>query len=173
MTKMLTVVALSLLAGGSALAGDVTMGRSMGSPKMCHVTHFVGPSDMLESYERQTRERFQQPDIVVEEQIRTHVVVAVIMEDMSGHSCLSTDIPQRIVIADKQDVPVVTIELQPQQVILGNRLGARFEAWNGRAQVPTSEIQKLVGREYTCAIIFSHHVERERWKKDWAEKLLR
>ena len=159
-------------------AGEVRIGMDpMGMfPKQCHVVRFLGPQEAAARYEKRQKERFEKPDALALEALSRGVSVSVTMEaPAERRSCtLHSGRPEKIVLAVKGGPePVLTIPLVVEEMTLKNAAGGEFRAFNGSAMVPLGDFEQLVGRELDFHLIFGDHVYEDKWKKDYAAKVLK
>jgi hypothetical protein len=159
-------------------AGEVKIGMDpLGMfPRQCHVARFVGPKEAVARYEKRQKQRFEKPDPEVIDRLSRHVSVSVTMSaPPERHWCtLNSGRPEKIVLAVKGGVePVLVIPLTVEEMTLKNLAGGEFAAFDGSAMVPIADVEQLVGREFDFHLVFGDHVFKDKWKKDYAAKVLK
>lgn len=177
MLRHFAVVALALFPA-VVLAGEVRIGMDgMGMyPKQCHVARFLGPKEAAAAYEKRQKERFEKVDVDHAAALAQSVSVSVIMAAPKERRwCYSAGRPEKIVLATKdQAEPVLVIPLEITESTLKNLMGATFSRYDGTAQVPIADVEKLSGKEYDFHLIFAEGKPfNDTWKKDYAAKILK
>ncbi len=178
MKALIRTAILIALAGSSSWAGEVEIGKMLGQPKRCYVARFTGPKEAIARYEKGQKDRFEQVDPTVIARLSKSVAVAVAMEPPKerGMWCASGDgtfKPEKIVFAAKGgSEPLLTIELQGEPGTMANLAGAEFSYFDGHAELPVAELERLAGKDLDLHLVFAGRVQKESWKKDYAAKIL-
>jgi hypothetical protein len=178
MRAMLTA-AFVVAASPALFAGSVDVGINTlnGGTKYgtCHVTTFAGPADAVASYEKRQKERFEPVDPDVVKALQTGVSVSATVVTYKRPECAqNSGRPEKVVLSVHGGVePVLVVQLKQEEVELKNMLGATFTAVNAHGTVPAEEIQKLVGKEFDFHLVYSDHGYKDKWKKDYAAKVLK
>lgn len=175
----LTLAVLLTIATAVAHAGEVGIGYDTmnGGTKLgtCHSTTFQGPRDAVQRYTKLQKDRFEQVDAAVIEQLGAQVSVRLdVVTYKQAHCAQNSGVPERIILTEKNgDVPILTIPLKAEPVKLGNMAGAEFTAMEANGNLSLADVKKLVGKEYDFHLIYSDHKYKDKWKKDYAEKILK
>jgi hypothetical protein len=102
------------------------------------------------------------------------LVKAVVVTYKQPRCAQNSGVPEKVVLTAKDGrEPLLVVMLVAEEVSLKNLVGGDFTAINGNGSVALSEIAKLRGRELDFHLVYSDHGYKDKWKKDYADKILR
>lgn len=166
---------VSSVSAGTIKVGYNTINGGAKYPS-CHITFVAGPADQIAGYRAAAAQKFEKVDEAKVEEIKQADLVEFRAVLMQGdlECARNSGVPRRIVLTQKgAKEPVLSIDIEPSPVTLGNAMGATFTAAQGLGKVKRTDLAPLAGKDLDFYLIYQgRETFKDKWKSGYVAQIM-